>query len=598
MGQTIRLLGTPSIEIDGVPTAGPRGRKAWGLLALLTLTEQAPSRQRLAGLLFGSADDPMGALRWNLAELRRALGSSATVDGDPVCLCWSLDTLVDAVALDADPDRWVDGEQPPGELLAGIALPDCAAFEVWLTIERRRQSAAIQAVLHELGLNRLAASRPHEASRIAARLVEMNPYDENHHVLLVRSLAMAGDRRAAQEASDRACSLFRRELGVEPSPAIREASMARFGSPSAPVMVGVPAARAQLEAGKAAISAGAVDAGIECLRRGVDELRFGPDYALLATALCELGSALVHSVRGRDEEGASLLHEVVERAAAIDPCLAARACRELGFIDVQAGRRQRAIRWLASAKEHAAFAGDDAEMASIQGVEGMNLSDQARYPEAAEVLSESVERALRTDSFRQAAWSASILGRLHLLRGDHDRAHVELDRSSQWVRKERWVAFRPWPEAFTAELDLLEGRFQQAEEKLQQAFALACQLGDPCWEGVTARGLGLLEARTDPSKALGTLQDARARCLRWPDAYQWVHGYVLDALCTVATECDSERARAAAYDLVELASRTDMRELIFRAQRHMGVLGVPGAAEAAGLVGSEIDNPLLALIGR
>ncbi|MDE3204312.1 MAG: SARP family transcriptional regulator [Acidobacteriota bacterium] len=597
MGRTIRLLGTPSIEVDGVPGAGPRGRKPWALLALLVLTEQALPRQRLTALLFSEADDPMGALRWNLAELRRVLGASATIEGDPVCLRWSADTVVDVAAFDTDPGRWVDVAQPPGELLAGMAFPDCEAFEVWLTIERQRQAAAVQAVLREIGLSRLAVARPHEASRIAARLVEMNPYDESHHVLLVRSLAMAGDRRAAREASNRACSFLRRELGVEPSPAIRDATMASLGSPLAPALVGVAAARAQLEAGKAAIAAGSVDAGIECLRRGLDELRFSPEDPLLLTALCELGSALVHSVRGRDEEGASLLHEVVDRAAGIDVRLVAKACRELGFIDVQAGRRQRASRWLGAAKEHAATIGDDAEMAAILGVEGMNLSDQARYPEAAGVLAESVDRALQSGSYRQAAWSASILGRLHLLRGEYDRAHTELGRSLHWVRRERWLAFRPWPEAFTAELDLLEGRSRDAEEKLQVAFALACQLGDPCWEGVTARGLGLLEARADPSRAISTLEDACIRCLRWPDAYQWVHGYALDALCTVAAGHDRERARAAARDLADLASRTDMRELIFRAQRHMAALGAPGAAEAAKLVASVIDNPVLPMAG-
>ena len=52
-------------------SAPPRGRKAWALLGYLLLAERPPSRRHLAELLFADADDPLGALRWTLAELRR-----------------------------------------------------------------------------------------------------------------------------------------------------------------------------------------------------------------------------------------------------------------------------------------------------------------------------------------------------------------------------------------------------------------------------------------------------------------------------------------------------------------------------------------------
>src|ERR1700754_44226 len=83
---TIQLLVCPQI------TRGPAGgyrfrsRKSWGLLAYLILSERPPARSQLATLLFGGADDPVRALRWGLAEIRRALGDGASVDGDPVVL--------------------------------------------------------------------------------------------------------------------------------------------------------------------------------------------------------------------------------------------------------------------------------------------------------------------------------------------------------------------------------------------------------------------------------------------------------------------------------------------------------------------------------
>lgn len=73
MTALVRLLGAPRFDTGGAPTPPPRGRKSWGLLAYLLLTEHPPSRQRLAALLFPEADDPLGALRWSLADLRRSL---------------------------------------------------------------------------------------------------------------------------------------------------------------------------------------------------------------------------------------------------------------------------------------------------------------------------------------------------------------------------------------------------------------------------------------------------------------------------------------------------------------------------------------------
>jgi DNA-binding SARP family transcriptional activator len=563
------------------------------LLAFLVLTERPPSRQRLAALLFEQANDPLGALRWSLAELRRALGGADSVGGDPVILRLPAETVIGTQLLAEPGTTELGAAASSGELLEGMGFPGCDAFESWLLVERRRHAAVVEAMLHETGLGELAAGRPRQAAQTATVLVERNPFEENFHALLVRSLAAAGDRRAALDAMTACEELFRRELGSDPSPAVRAALEVSVGSTSVRALSGVAAARAQLEAGKAAISAGAVDAGLDCLRRCVDEARFADDESLILSALTELGGALVHSVRGRDEEGASILHEAVERAGRVASPLAATACRELGFIDVQAGRRERASVWLARAWDHAEARGDDAELAAIGGVQGMNLSDQARYPDALSVLTDSVDRALHSESRRQAAWSVSLIGRVHFLRQNYDEAQIALAQSLQLVRSERWVAFMPWPEAFSAEIDIATGRRKEAERRLTEAFALACQLGDPCWEGITARGLGLLKAHDEPDVALAMLSDARTRCVRWPDAYHWVQGYVLDSITTVAVAASNPQAATTADELLKLASRAEMREFVSRAELHRAMLGVSGAFQAAQLAASDIDNPAL-----
>jgi len=56
---------------------------------------------------------------------------------------------------------------------------------------------------------------------------------------------------------------------------------------------------------------------------------------------------------------------------------------------------------------------------------------------------------------------------------------------------------------------------------------LACQLNDPCWEGMAARGLGMLNtSRGDHAAATTWLEEAAARSNRVSDRYQCVRAHV------------------------------------------------------------------------
>jgi hypothetical protein len=285
--------------------AGARTRAAAGALlgaggvAALGLLPGAGWEWTLAPqLLVGGSDDSA----WNSDVAHRLAARGCDVLEIPGCR-------------DLDPAGL---SQLSAELLAGMTFSGCDAFESWLLVERRRLAAAAEATIHEAAMARLGAGRPLEAIRFAARVVELNPFEESHHTLLVRSLAASGDRVAALAAAESCGDLFRRELGAGPSPAVREAVNAPAEAASAPRLTGVAAARAQLQAGKAAIVAGAVDAGLDCLRRAVHESRFAGDDDLIVAALTELGGALVHSVRGRDNEGAVVLHSRRKKAALYD----------------------------------------------------------------------------------------------------------------------------------------------------------------------------------------------------------------------------------------------------------------------------------------
>lgn len=595
---SIRLLGPPAVDIGGGPAKPPRGRKAWALLAYLLLAERPPSRKRLAELLFGDADDPLGALRWTLAELRRSLGLREALGGDPVRTDFGPGVTVDVRILldhDGDPAPLLD---LGGELLEGVHLASSLEFESWLLVARHRVSSMIEGRLRQAAARLLAEGRAKEAVRYAARAVEHNPLEEGNHELLVRGLTMAGDRAAALKQVAVCEDLMRRELGVKTSPALREAAMVSSDSPMLPPLSGRAAAISQLHAGRAAIAAGAVAAGVQCLRTAVAEASRTGDAALKARAYCALGSALVHALQGRDEEGSLALHEAIVMAAASgERSVAVTAHRELGFVEVKAGRRTAATTWLTKA---AAMAQTDAEMAAICGVLGQNTSDQGDYRAAIGHLEESIERAARCGDHKQHAWSLSILGRVHLMRDERSQARAVLSRSLELTEEQRWMAFLPWPTALHAEIDLRMGDVDAAADGLERAWVLACQVEDPCWEGTAARGLGLLSRdRGDHAAADRWFGQASSSCNRLPDRYQWVSANVLDATITCAIEVgDDERARPLVTTLASLAARCDMREWVVRAHLHNARLGDRTALASARLLGAGIDNPALAALLR
>jgi DNA-binding SARP family transcriptional activator len=591
----IRLLGKPQIERDGVPVQAPRGRKTWALLAYLVLCERPPPRSRVASLLFSEADDPLGALRWSLADLRRTLGVADAVAGDPLELRLPPGVPVDVVALTAPGDD-VAFRRPEGELLEGMAFPSSPVFESWLGVMRRHVDGAARALAHDEALVRLAAGDAAGATEVAAHLVSDDPLDQAGQELLIRCLARAGRRQAAERQLAECEVLFRRELGVAPGPELRSA--ASEADRSAAGAVGDrDAALGQLDAGAAALDAGAVEPGVQILREACAEAAASGDASLEARGLAALGSALVHALRGRDEEGAVRLHEALRLAEACgERATAAAACRELGYIDVQAGRGASAGRWLTRATE---LAEGNEERCAVLGVRGMALSDRAHYGAALDLLNRSVARAERCGRRRQAAWSLSLIGRVHMLRGELSLALPRLDESLALVAAERWTAFRPWPEALRAEASLLMGRPDQAAERLDHAFRLACRLGDPCWEAMGARLMGLLAAGAgDAAEAREQFADALTRATRVSDVYQWVHAHVLDSAAGLAVATGAHDAAQIVDRLAELAERCGLRELVVRAHVHRGRLGDSRSLASARLLAAEIDNPALdALVG-
>jgi DNA-binding SARP family transcriptional activator len=592
MTLAIRLLGAPSVEDDGVLRTPPRGHKPWALLALLLLSTAPLSRERLAAMLFGDADDPLGSLRWNLAELRRLLGPEAKLGGDPVQLELPPDAWIDART--AVSGTWIEALEIPGldrELLEGIQPAADAAFEAWLLAERRRFAGHASAMLREAATARLAAGDARSAVELATRHVALDEYDEEAHALLIRAHVASGNQDAARRYLAATLDRFRRDLGIEPTATLVRAADPVTGALASRPGTGTRAtADSLIAAGEAAIAAGAIEAGLDTLRRAVADAQDSGDRRLAARALVALGEAYIHGGRGRDGEGSTALHAALAEAEDLgERGLVSDASRELGYVEMLRARYDRADAWLTRAIEEAP---DPDWHAAALGVSGAVANDRGRTAEAIGLLTRSAAEAATLDKPRLTAWAYTFLGRTHLLREELPEARAALERAMDAVRAAGWMTFLAFPQSLLGTADLAEGRIGEASDAFESAFALGCQIGDPCWEGMGARGIGLVKiANGDLDEGIRWLDDAQRRCVRVQDAYLWILGYCLDTLCEQAITHGVTGADRWVGDLEALAARTGMNEMLVRAQLHRAALGMPGARESAAVFAARIDNP-------
>ena len=420
----------------------------------------------------------------------------------------------------------------------------------------------------------------------------LDPLDESAQELFLRTLVAAGHPARAAVHLSSCEALFVRE-GLVCSSALRSAAL-----PAAAAPLGLRAgvvARSLLRAGKAALDAGSADAGVETLRRAAEEAGRARDPLVLAEVLAALGSALVHAVRGFDGEGAVVLHRALAAArSAGDQRLTAEILRELAFVDVQAGRHASAARALREAWAQAEAAGDPALTARVLAVRGMNEADQGRHDVAVRLLTRSAQTAASAGIRRQEAWSTGVMARSLLLAGQLEEARQAAERSIDICDRERWNAFVPWPQALRAHCLAAAGRCDQARDDAENAFALACQLGDPCWEGMAGRALALLALYAGhPAAADEWITDARRRCGRLPDRYVWVSGFVALGHLEIAARQQPNLVMPLARRLYQDTLRADLPEFTAWALIYQAEAGNQANRPLARTLAASIVNPAL-----
>jgi DNA-binding SARP family transcriptional activator len=555
----VRLLGTPGAH-RGADRVDVRGHKPWLLLALLLLSDHPLSRDRLQRLLFVDAADPAAALRWNLSQLRRV---GILVDGDPVRTEVPADLTVDLLVLRGRADRAADLTGLDEDLLAGVRAEPATELAVWLDEERRHLRRLAVDVRQEAALALLGRGETERALQLARYVAEAAPLDENAGALLVRCLRAADRVTDARSAADDAATRLRQELGVEPTVALWSAVTAPLGGDRR--VTGRGAVLAQIEAGESAVNAGAIDTGLRSLQGAVVAARALRDTALLARTLVALGSALIHGVRGVDQEGLAMLHEAVPLTEQVgDASLAVVARREIGYVDFLRGSYDRATHWFGQARS----AADDgaAGLGWVDLYDGASANDVGDDSRAERLLAHALEQARTDHDMRLQAYALTMMGRRHLLSNRLDDAGRHFEEALTVVRSVDWTAFRPFPESLLAESVRRAGDLDRGRDLAEHAYSLSEQVGDPCWESLALRTLGLLSVDSgDLDHGVVMLEQAPVQCRRLPDTWRWIEMWGYAALVDIGDRHNLEATPSWRAHLETEAAAMGMRPLVERA---------------------------------
>lgn len=585
----IRLLGPPRIESPGATPPQPRGRKAWAVLAYLALQAEGTGRSRTASLLFPDAEDPLGALRWNLSELRRTL-DGVEIAGDPLRIVVQPPWRCDAVdVIDSGSSPRLDARRLDGQLLEGLSFADYPVFDSWLADQRYRLDNVVQSLVYEAALAALASGAPGEAVELATLALQRDPFHADCNAVLVKALVALGEHRRAREHVTKCGELYRQELGLPLPAEVLQALSAAAPAADPGMPATVATVRSYLDAGGASLSAGAVDRGLDQLRLAVVLAQRTADRHLLAESLVTLSGALIHQAGGRGAEVADFLHQALSAEGPDGASrTAAAAYRELGYLSVQRGVPDRAAGWLDRAM--VAAEGFPDEQARILAIQGMLASDTARYADAVTALTESGRLAKAVGNRRQRAFSEALLGRVRLLQGELELAAACLDRALDWIAAEHWTAFEPFVDGVRGETYLAAGRLEEAAELIDRSWVMADLAGDHCYMALAAGAEARLFLAHGDLVAAEHWVDRGLEPKPW---YLWYSARLLDTAAEVAIAARSPRASEFVERLGELASRSGMREFVVRAQSHRAVLGDEAAAQTVPWLAKEIDNPAL-----
>jgi DNA-binding SARP family transcriptional activator len=222
----LRLLGNIEIYRDGRPATDLRVVKARALLSYLVVTGRTQPRLTLAVLLWGELPEAqaLGNLTKALGALRHTLADHLIITRQTIAFNRARDYRLDVETFEARlADGSVDRLQEAvqlyrGDFLEGFYVHGAPEFENWLLAQRARLHDAMLKALHTLSTHFAGQGKAESAQAInyTTQLLRLEPWREEAHCLLMRLLALSGQRGAALAQYKTCCQVLNKELGVEP----------------------------------------------------------------------------------------------------------------------------------------------------------------------------------------------------------------------------------------------------------------------------------------------------------------------------------------------------------------------------------------------
>ena len=228
----IRTFGGLRLSLDGQPVPPFPTRKVEALLVYLACAGRPCPRELLANLLWDERTQTQAQanLRATLSRLRQRLPDQLEISRHHLGLrrqaLW-LDAAALAEALAA---LSAAGPAEPivrhleetlrlyqGEFLEGFSLRDSRGFDDWLLLEREQMRRRVGEALARLAGWHAYRGSYGDALAHARRLLALDPLDEAGQRLLMRLLALSGDRSQALAQYAECVRLLEAELGVTPA---------------------------------------------------------------------------------------------------------------------------------------------------------------------------------------------------------------------------------------------------------------------------------------------------------------------------------------------------------------------------------------------
>jgi DNA-binding SARP family transcriptional activator len=234
---TLSFLGCFQVCLDDRPVTDFKSNKVRALLAYLAVEADRPHRREaLAGLLWPDRPDrdALSNLRYTLSSLRRTIGDHAAVPPflliTPTTIQFNRasDYWLDVTELER---RTADGLKRSsatahlrpaislyrGSFLEGFSVGAASPFEEWALLRREQIGQQVMTALGRLAAYLEERGEHAEAQVCARQQVVLEPWNEEAHRTLMRTLALNGQRNAALHQYCTCRHLLKAELGVEPA---------------------------------------------------------------------------------------------------------------------------------------------------------------------------------------------------------------------------------------------------------------------------------------------------------------------------------------------------------------------------------------------